>query len=293
MRPFSWLIRTWGISFDGTSVQLNPFLNISNAVNRVCHLSSQLQAWKQNEEAFQRIMRSGKLAYQSAAVSFGLNISRGETTMVQRKTRCLLKFQSTSWLQAAWWALPLDIWVIGRNVLLSKCVTLQFCRYQGEWQGNKRTGFGVYSWADGTKYEGEWDKDTMQGCGRAVFPSGDPKEGQFVENKYVGAGLACPVESVNYSVEEARDAARRAQKFSLDPRWMHWKVSFESWLSWNQLAFVCVANSCSVLRCAFVSVESFLIWHSNTKLATENDHALLPLTLTVNFAKIDQLLHNI
>ena len=82
MRPFSWLMRAWGISFDSTSVQFNPFLNTSNAVNRVCHLSSQLQAWKQNRETFQRIVRFAKLVCQSAAVSGGLNTLHRETTTV-------------------------------------------------------------------------------------------------------------------------------------------------------------------------------------------------------------------
>ena len=30
------------------------------------------------------------------------------------------------------------------------------CHYQGEWVGNKRHGYGVYTWPSGAKYEGEY-----------------------------------------------------------------------------------------------------------------------------------------
>ena len=60
----------------------------------------------------------------------------------------------------------------------------------------------------------------MQGCGASVSASGTKQAGQFVEGKFVGPGLSCPVDAVDFAVDEAKDAARRAQRFSLDPKWM-------------------------------------------------------------------------
>lgn len=60
----------------------------------------------------------------------------------------------------------------------------------------------------------------MQGCGSFRASSGAIQEGQFVNNKFVGPGLSCPKESCEFARDEAQDAARRAKRFSLDPKWM-------------------------------------------------------------------------
>ena len=31
--------------------------------------------------------------------------------------------------------------------------------YKGQWLGNKRWGYGVAVWPDGSKYEGTWEND--------------------------------------------------------------------------------------------------------------------------------------
>lgn len=37
--------------------------------------------------------------------------------------------------------------------------------YKGEWDGNKKHGFGIETSTDGTKYEGEWSQDKRHGRG--------------------------------------------------------------------------------------------------------------------------------
>lgn len=78
----------------------------------------------------------------------------------------------------------------------------------------------MYTWNDGSLYSGEWQEDKMQGCGKFKSATGVVQEGQFVGNKFVGPGLSCPIETSQFASDEALDAARRAQKFSLDPKWM-------------------------------------------------------------------------
>lgn len=42
--------------------------------------------------------------------------------------------------------------------------------YRGQWKGQKKEGFGVYTYASGAKYEGEWKKNVKEGRGVYTFP---------------------------------------------------------------------------------------------------------------------------
>lgn len=95
-------------------------------------------------------------------------------------------------------------------------------RYEGEVQGNQRTGKGVYRFANGDRYEGEFVADQFmgqgvmsfangdryeggfrgtakQGRGTMVFANGDRYEGDFVDNAYHGQGRFSFVSGERYT----------------------------------------------------------------------------------------------
>ena len=41
-----------------------------------------------------------------------------------------------------------------------------------------------------------------------------------LRGRFVGPGLVCPVETARFAAEEAGDAARKAQGFQLEPKWL-------------------------------------------------------------------------
>ena len=79
-------------------------------------------------------------------------------------------------------------------------------------------GFGVYTWKDGSTYNGEWEQGRMHGCGAWHVKDGNHSclnEGQFMSNDFVGAGLACPVQTAKFAAKEAAESAQRAKQFEL------------------------------------------------------------------------------
>jgi hypothetical protein len=44
--------------------------------------------------------------------------------------------------------------------------------YVGEYQFDKKHGFGIYTWADGRKYAGEWVNSKRNGRGKIIFVDG-------------------------------------------------------------------------------------------------------------------------
>ena len=66
--------------------------------------------------------------------------------------------------------------------------------YTGEWKDNKKSGFGVATFANGRKYEGHWLNGKMHGTGtmwaRKKGSSGYRKryQGDFANNKFHGVG---------------------------------------------------------------------------------------------------------
>lgn len=57
--------------------------------------------------------------------------------------------------------------------------------YAGEWQNDKRNGFGVSERSDGLKYRGEWLNNKRHGYGATVFPGGAGEEGKYKNNVLV------------------------------------------------------------------------------------------------------------
>lgn len=60
--------------------------------------------------------------------------------------------------------------------------------YRGQWDGNKRHGYGAQQWPDGTRYEGEWSNNSADGRGRFTFDDGDVYIGFWLRNKFHGFG---------------------------------------------------------------------------------------------------------
>lgn len=55
--------------------------------------------------------------------------------------------------------------------------TIKKCTYVGEFQYDKRTGYGVLTCKNGYKYEGEWLEDKMHGKGELTDKNGDNYKG--------------------------------------------------------------------------------------------------------------------
>ena len=65
--------------------------------------------------------------------------------------------------------------------------------YTGEWKDNKKSGFGVATFANGRKYEGQWLKGKMHGVGTMWVKKGARTfrkryQGDFANNKFHGVG---------------------------------------------------------------------------------------------------------
>jgi hypothetical protein len=56
--------------------------------------------------------------------------------------------------------------------------------FKGKMINGERHGYGVFTWADGSKYEGNWKK-VQHGEGKFTDAKGVVKEGQFYEGKFV------------------------------------------------------------------------------------------------------------
>ena len=61
--------------------------------------------------------------------------------------------------------------------------------YRGGWLNNKRQGYGVQLFPDGTKFIGNWEKNKANGFGRLEYINGSYYEGNFKENKILEGKL--------------------------------------------------------------------------------------------------------
>ena len=83
-----------------------------------------------------------------------------------------------------------DTEMIFHNVLVNYPNSLISSFYYGDVNiDNKKHGFGVHIFSDGSKYEGNWIKDQFTGFGRYINSNGDLYEGEFKEGKLNSNGL--------------------------------------------------------------------------------------------------------
>merc|ERR1712014_207860 len=56
-------------------------------------------------------------------------------------------------------------------------------KYEGEWNGKQRHGYGVQVWVGGARYQGQWKNDKAHGAGKFSHQNGDVFEGQWQDDK--------------------------------------------------------------------------------------------------------------
>lgn len=63
-------------------------------------------------------------------------------------------------------------------------------QYAGDWNAEgKRQGFGVLTFADGSRYSGNFDAGMCEGHGVLTFRDGAKYEGEFASGKFHGYGI--------------------------------------------------------------------------------------------------------
>eukprot|EP00998_Keelungia_sp_KM082_P005126 NODE_1655_length_1263_cov_160.101232_g1640_i0.p1 GENE.NODE_1655_length_1263_cov_160.101232_g1640_i0~~NODE_1655_length_1263_cov_160.101232_g1640_i0.p1 ORF type:complete len:272 (+),score=29.85 NODE_1655_length_1263_cov_160.101232_g1640_i0:92-907(+) len=62
--------------------------------------------------------------------------------------------------------------------------------YRGYWKGDRKSGFGTAQFADGQKYEGYWDSGMKNGRGTFWFNGGNVYEGEWKDDRKNGTGCA-------------------------------------------------------------------------------------------------------
>jgi len=59
-------------------------------------------------------------------------------------------------------------------------------KYDGEWKGKKRHGYGVWVRSDGFRFEGYWENDKPNGYGTLTNPEGRKQAGKWKDGKFIG-----------------------------------------------------------------------------------------------------------
>eukprot|EP01088_Endostelium_zonatum_P004474 TRINITY_DN15742_c0_g1_i1.p1 TRINITY_DN15742_c0_g1~~TRINITY_DN15742_c0_g1_i1.p1 ORF type:complete len:417 (-),score=106.85 TRINITY_DN15742_c0_g1_i1:86-1336(-) len=77
--------------------------------------------------------------------------------------------------------------------------------YAGEWEDNKREGYGILKLIDGTTYEGEWKKNKREGHGIEQRTDGSRYEGGWVNNNRCGYGVGKTASGSIYEGEWKED----------------------------------------------------------------------------------------
>ena len=72
------------------------------------------------------------------------------------------------------------------NLTYKKLVSFENGFYEGEFQHEKRNGYGIYVWDGGSYYEGEWKDSNMHGIGTYYYSDGTKDEGLWENDKFVG-----------------------------------------------------------------------------------------------------------
>ena len=77
-------------------------------------------------------------------------------------------------------------------------------RYMGEWENDRKSGYGVASDLSHTKqYMGNWAAGARTGVGITLYPNGDFMEGVFTLGKMSGQGILITNEGTCYNGEFA------------------------------------------------------------------------------------------
>uniref|UniRef100_A0A0X3NXT2 Junctophilin-3 n=1 Tax=Schistocephalus solidus TaxID=70667 RepID=A0A0X3NXT2_SCHSO len=98
--------------------------------------------------------------------------------------------------------------------------------YSGQWNEDRRSGYGVAERSDGLRYEGEWFNNKKDGFGVTYHPDGTKEEGRYKENILVQSlskrnklyllRHSKLKESLEEAVRKANEAAKEAQEKSAE-----------------------------------------------------------------------------
>lgn len=77
--------------------------------------------------------------------------------------------------------------------------------YEGDICYGSREGYGVYTWAEGTRYEGEWQDDGINGNGTMYYSDGERYEGEWENGERSGWGTMYYSNGMSYSGEWLND----------------------------------------------------------------------------------------
>uniref|UniRef100_A0A5K3F4G5 Junctophilin n=1 Tax=Mesocestoides corti TaxID=53468 RepID=A0A5K3F4G5_MESCO len=98
--------------------------------------------------------------------------------------------------------------------------------YSGQWNEDRRSGYGVAERSDGLRYEGEWFNNKKDGYGVTYHPDGSREEGRYKENllvqtlvkrtKFYLLRHSKLKENVAEAIRKAREAAKEAQEKSAE-----------------------------------------------------------------------------
>lgn len=83
-------------------------------------------------------------------------------------------------------------------------------RYEGNWKGIHRHGYGVQVWPNGSRYEGWWLNDQKQGEGLFVWPNGTSYHGNWYKN-WPGDHLQNPNIFAMYNLDEIKERFSRIE----------------------------------------------------------------------------------
>lgn len=61
--------------------------------------------------------------------------------------------------------------------------------YEGQFDNDRRSGYGCQTYQNGDRYKGQWVNGKRHGKGRLVHASGDVFEGTFYNGKREGLGV--------------------------------------------------------------------------------------------------------
>ena len=53
------------------------------------------------------------------------------------------------------------------------------CKYEGEWNGKRRHGKGIFEWPSGARYEGNYENNQRQGQGTLTYADGSVYSGTW------------------------------------------------------------------------------------------------------------------
>jgi hypothetical protein len=82
-------------------------------------------------------------------------------------------------------------------------------KYIGQWQNDKPNGEGTINWPDGRKYVGEWKEGKRHGYGTDISADGRMQEGEWIDGEYLQEQ---PVNPVRQGQHEESGQSSRSSK---------------------------------------------------------------------------------